>query len=751
MKVKQILKMTGSVALSAVLAATTTMPVTVFAEDNNNSSKSSTETSSSSKGTEKTETVYSVLNGDGSVSDIVVSSWLHNDGGIKNLKEKLNLTDVKNVKTDETPEDSNGVYTWNSDSNDLYYQGNATDKLPVSVKITYELDGQEMSESDLAGKSGHLTIKIHMTNENSETKEINGKNVIIHPLFVAGGLVTLDNDHVSNVSCDQGKIVSDGSSQMLVFAAVPGLKETLDSADLSKVSDELSVGDDVTIDCDVTDYESLSMMMGMSNEMDMDEVLDEAGSIDELTSGMNDLMSADDQLLDGSKQLEEGTQQLITQSEPLTSSSDSIRVLSNGALTLNDGATRLQAALGQYTGGVSQLNAGVDALYAIPQGAAQISSAITTSTDEEHPSLLAGIASLQAGITKFKNTIDGTMTSTDISAMMQSMGTANTILESMSTTLTNDLKVVKGLKDTLDKKLSSIGDLTSTTNTIKSSASQINDAMTASIVALTQAEASLPDGDAKTAVANSLETLKTQAGTLTIAFNTLDTTFSSLSGLSDTLNGAISQLTQLQSDVTTAQTALGQLSGIVSSSKGSVEKLLGMQSSIDATCDKFIAGTTALTDGVTKLNAGVQDLEQKSQAGIDQVKAATSTLSSNNAALNEGMASLQSGTQTIANQSGSFNEMADGLDTLKSAFETLHDGAKQLADGQQQFKDEGLSQLKEKVDLGVDELDMLQDIIDEVKAMNKKYREYAGDNEDMDVTTRYVFRTKTSDSSDSDK
>ena len=35
--------------------------------------------------------------------------------------------------------------------------------------------------------------------------------------------------------------------------------------------------------------------------------------------------------------------------------------------------------------------------------------------------------------------------------------------------------------------------------------------------------------------------------------------------------------------------------------------------------------------------------------------------------------------------------------------------------------------------------------MDEIKAMNETYREYAGDNKDMDLTTRYVLRTKTED------
>ena len=124
MNIKHIMKVTGSVALSAIMAMAS-VPVAVNAEEKDENP------------TEKTETVYSVLNTDGSVSDIVVSSWLHDEDGIKNLKEKLNLTDVKNVKTDETPEEKNGEYTWNSDSNDVYYQGKATDflypsKLPMN-------------------------------------------------------------------------------------------------------------------------------------------------------------------------------------------------------------------------------------------------------------------------------------------------------------------------------------------------------------------------------------------------------------------------------------------------------------------------------------------------------------------------------------------------------------------------------------------------------------------------------------------
>lgn len=737
MKGKHILKITGSVALSALIAATSVLPVTVYAEEEDSTSA------------EKTETVYSVLNSDGSISDIVVSSWLHNDNGIKNLKERLNLTDVKNVKTDEEPEDDNGVYTWNSDSNDVYYQGNSTEKLPVSMKITYQLDGQEMSESDLVGKSGHLVINIHLTNEHSETRTINDKQVVLHPLFVAGGMLTLDTDHFSNVSCEQGKIVSDGSSQMLVFASVPGLKETLDSADLSKVSEKLSVGDDVNIECDVTDYESAELMMGMTNEASTEDVLGESDSLDELTNGITELMDADDQLVDGSKQLEEGTQQLITESQPLTSSSDSIRTLSTGAVTLNDGAYRLKAALAQYTGGVAQLNEGVNSLYAIPDGASQLADGTTQ--------LVAGTSSLTAGLQSMKDQVNAGLNTEQMQGMMANLSAANTALDTLSGIVSKDLTALQGMADTLSQASGTLSSLSDVSKNITDSATAILTATGTSKVVIQQSIDTLKgqgltdDSETVKALNAQIVAISDQEKTLTGNFEALNTamngTAEGVNGLSDALTASIKQLNAMKDDIATSQGILKEMSTTLQNSQGSLSALSSMKDTMNAGFDQLIAGSKTIEAGVTQVNDGIQSLQTQSKAGIDTVKAATTTLANNNAALNEGMASLQDGTQTIANQSGSFNEMADGLDSLAAAFETLHDGAKALSDGQQKFKTEGIDKLKEELDLGTDEIEMLKDIVNAVNDLNKQYREYAGDNENMDVTTRYVFRTQSDDSS----
>lgn len=760
MNLKHILKVTGSVALSAVMA-TASIPVTVYAEENTSKTNESSDKQTASS-TKKTETVYAVLNGDGSLSDIVVSGWLHNDSGIKNLKEKLNLTDVKNVKTDEVPEDNNGEYTWNSDSNDIYYQGNSTEQLPVTMQITYELDGQKLSQEELKGKSGHLKINIHLTNVNSETKTINGKNVIIHPFFVAGGMLSLDNDHYSNTTCDQGKIVTDGSKQMLVFAAVPGLKDTLDSADLSKVSDQLSVGDDINIECDVTDCDELNLMMGMSNEEDISDILDEGDSIEELTNGITKLMDADDQLVDGSQQLADGTQQLITESEPLTSSSGSIRTLSDGALTLNSGALRLKAALAQYTDGVGQLNDGVNALYAISDGANQISLGMTTPVEEGKPesSLTGGAAALTAGLQNMKQQVDAGLSSENVTAMMTQLDTAITTLNGLKDTLTKDAETLNELKTTLSTATDQLDGLkTVMTTFVESSKGSLQlsiDAINNSISALNSILTDEVNADTKGNLDEYIAALETQKATLEEQINVLSGNASglpaqlqqaaqSLSGMKDTLDLSLTALKGLGKDVDYAIDTMGALKTTLEGSTNQLSALASMQKTMDDGFDQLIAGSKKISAGIDQVNTGVQALAEQSKTGIDKVKTATSQLASNNEALNEGMASLQTGTQTVANQSDSFNQMADGLDSLKDAFVTLNDGAQQLADGQKQFRQDGLDQLKEKVDLSVDEVEMLKEIMDDIKSMNMQYKEYAGNNPDMDVTTRYVFRTKTSE------
>ena len=800
MNLNHTVKVVGSVLLSAVMAGSM-MPVTVFAQSNDENP------------TEKTETVYSVLNSDGSISDTIVSSWLHDEDGINNIKETLNLKDVKNIKSNEKPSKDGNTYTWNAKGNDVYYEGTATKQLPVSVKIRYELDGQEISANDIQGKSGHLKLTISFTNNYSEVKNINGKSIVIHPSYLAGGMLNMSTGKFSNVKCESGKIVNDGTNEMLAFANIPGLNETLSSAGLDKVNNQLGISDDVTVEADVNDFDLGSIMVGMTNEIDLASELGEIGSVSELTDGIDQLIEADNQLIDGSKQLYDGTTQLKEQAAPLVGSSDQVRQLSAGAIQLNDGVKALQTGISQYTAGASAINEGINQLYAIPQGAAQISEGITTYKTQ---SLVSGIDDLSAGLDTFRQQVNAGLSSADTKAMMEQLEQAEGVLNKMSGTLDKDEKIVSGLnqgmkdakvletlktlknvKETqLPKLQEAINNQIKTNNnaytnnkkvvegfnedfnsTKKSMLDSIDATITAleaakgttstSTTSVTDEEGNTTSSETSTTTVNNdaidaqiaklqeqrkqvealittshgkLQEFVDMSQTLDQLGTLLDGVLVGANSLTGTVESAAENIGILQSDVSDSLDKISVLKSTLK--KTDLSSLKTMGKTINDAIDELQKGTSSLRAGAKLVASSVDSLQVQSKAGIDKIKAGTTQLTSNNATLNGGASALSQATGTLAGQSGTFNEMADGLDTLGEAFETLNDGAKQLYEGNEQFKSEGLDQLKEKVDLGVGELETLQDVMNEIKAMNKEYASYSGAPEGATVTSRYVFRTK---------
>lgn len=823
MNLNHTVKVVGSVLLSAVMAGSM-MPVTVFAQNNDENP------------TEKTETVYSVLNSDGSISDTIVSSWLHDEDGINNIKETLNLTDVKNIKSNEKPSKDGNTYTWNAKGNDVYYEGTATKQLPVSVKIRYELDGQEISANDIQGKSGHLKLTISFTNNYSKVKNINGKSIVIHPSYLAGGMLNMSTGKFSNVKCESGKIVNDGTNEMLAFANIPGLNETLKSAGLDKVNNQLGISDDVTVEADVNDFDLGSIMVGMTNEIDLASELGEIGSVSELTDGIDQLIEADDQLIDGSKQLYDGTTQLKEQAAPLTGSSNQVRQLSAGAIQLNDGVKALQTGLTAYTNGVDTLAAGSQQLYGIPQGVSQIQNGVSGNLGQGKTNLLDGATALNEGLKQLEAQVN-TLNPNELDTMQGQIQTAMGTLGDMQKTITDDSATLGDLSNSLNTASNAIttitkynDDLKSDVGTLKNDVSDLKDqisnknneideknneikeqiklindqinkinqatedansnidtAYTTAVNALNEAKSATDDVEKQEKIQGAIEKLqqnKPSAGSDVLAslipesftvsdIDNLDkyvemvekdqetistlvktlvgTTSSVTSGLKDAQKTLVGENGNggLKKDLSDAQGTLSKMDALLSQytdpstpTVKNVKNFKELVTGLQVAAKKLSAGSEGILGGVQQVNAGLTQLQKKSEAGITQVAKGSKTLSSNSATLNGGASALSDATGTLAGQSGTFNEMADGLDTLGKAFETLNSGAKQLYEGNEQFKSEGLDQLKEKVDLGVGELETLQSVMDEIKAMNKEYASYSGAPEGATVNSRYVFRTK---------
>ena len=345
----------ASAALALTLAAGCAMPA--FAAGKSSFSKS--------------ETVYAVMNGDGSIKSTTVSEHLYSASGLSGVTDKTTLTDIQNTESDAEFTQNGEELVWNTEDTDVYYKGNTDKALPIDVKVTYALDGQEAALEDLIGKSGHLTVTVALKNNETGTVNVNGKDrTIVTPLITAVGVI-LGGD-ASNVTAEHGMVESAAKSSVAAFVTLPGVKDSLSGLlpdEVDSIEDYLQ--DTVTVEADVTELTCPQVMvacatstaaLGTSNVFDL-------SSINDLTDGINQLNDAMSQLMDGASQLVDGTSQLA----------NGVLALLDGANTLNNGAAALDDGLGQLTNGLDTLSANNAALNA---GAQQVADGVLASANK---------------------------------------------------------------------------------------------------------------------------------------------------------------------------------------------------------------------------------------------------------------------------------------------------------------------------------------------------------------------------------
>ena len=345
----------ASAALALTLAAGCAMPA--FAAGKSSFSKS--------------ETVYAVMNGDGSIKSTTVSEHLYSASGLANVTDKTTLTDIQNTESDAEFTQNGEELVWNTNDTDVYYKGNTDKALPIDVKVTYALDGQEAALEDIIGKSGHLTVTVNLKNNETDTVNVNGKDrTIVTPLITAVGVI-LGGD-ASNVTAEHGMIESAAKSSVAAFVTLPGVKDSLSGLlpdEVDSIEDYLQ--DTVTVEADVENFTCPQVMvacatstaaLGTSNVFDL-------SSINDLTDGINQLNDAMSQLMDGASQLVDGTSQLA----------GGVLALLDGANTLNNGAAALDDGLGQLTNGLDTLSANNAALNA---GAQQVADGVLASANK---------------------------------------------------------------------------------------------------------------------------------------------------------------------------------------------------------------------------------------------------------------------------------------------------------------------------------------------------------------------------------
>ena len=258
----------------------------------------------------KQETVYSKVDSTGKGYETIVTSHLQNDKKEDVLKDITDLLNVKNISGDETFSQDGNTVVWNANGNDIYYQGESKKKLPVTFEVKYTLDGKEIEAKDLAGKSGKLSIKIEYTNHEAHKVTVNGKKDTLYTPFVVGFGTVINNDKARNIKINSGKIIEDGSKNIIIGISMPGMQESLG---ISK--------DKLEIPSTVENFEMGNIVTYITPKLIEESDLSIFDDLDDVYAQVNELKSASTKLVSGSKELKEGTN------------------------TLNSGATELQKGI----------------------------------------------------------------------------------------------------------------------------------------------------------------------------------------------------------------------------------------------------------------------------------------------------------------------------------------------------------------------------------------------------------------------
>lgn len=301
----------------------------------------------------KTETVYVNLDKSGAKKSIKVSDWLHVPQGSVYVDDITNLSSIVNVKDDSKPQVQGQNLRWHLGTTDLYYQGDYNGKLPLEFNISYSLNGQPISASEIAGKSGKVKITIKMKNVDAYPVKVNGVNMTMYnPMLVVGG-ISLSEMKFQNISVENGRVVGNGNTQYAVLAGFPGINESLGLSELSSDPNaEYKFNDTFVISADVNNFEIGNFMFS-------------AIPIASLDIGLNNISDSVNSLRDNLQKL-----QNVQKSLQQIDASKLLNTLSSNPDKLNNLSSLVSQASNLYSENAALIN--VLNKYTTPQNLATI-------------------------------------------------------------------------------------------------------------------------------------------------------------------------------------------------------------------------------------------------------------------------------------------------------------------------------------------------------------------------------------------
>lgn len=649
---------------------------------------------------DKEESVYLISDANGNVNKTIVVDHLNNKDKKDTIEDASNLSDIENVKGKETFEQNGDKITWQAGGNDIYYQGTASEEPPVTQKVTYYLDGKEISPEDLAGKSGKVKIRFDYTNTTSFTETVNGeKQTVSVPFAAITGLVL--GDGFSNVEVTNGKVQANDSSNIVIGYALPGLKDSL-GIDDDDLDSDVNIPEYVEVSADVENFSlstAMTFVVNASDYVSTDGI--DTSSLDDM---INDLSDASTQLKDGSAELADGADTLA----------DGVGTLKDSLGTFASGMNSLQSGLKSYTDGASQLNAGINTLGnstgSLVDGAGQLNSGAGQ--------LASGSATLKDGIKSYTDGASQVASgASELDNGMDSLVSgAGTLVEGANTLNDGANKLKDGIAS-VDKGVDTVQENVTKLNgaaaTISAGAANLDDKATQ----ISEGAAELNNGVQELA--------KTVSGIPETVKSTINETLKPLDDFAQVLKAAgysdtnISSITvdNVDSVTTFAQENASRIKNVLASAmanaqttydaageevkkgvdnkyntimaalyqgQGAVSVYAKINETVSSEDSK--AQVTALKEGAQSLADNTDKFQKEGTAvlkdGTSQLATATSQLSTGLTPLKEGTSQLVTGSEQLAAGTGSLIEkiptLTNGISQLKAGSSKLNAGAKEL-------------------------------------------------------------------------
>ena len=635
----------------------------------------------------KSETVYSNLDSNGKAYKTIVSTQLTNEDKSDEITDISNLLNIENTNGDETFKKEGNQIVWDSNGNNIYYKGESDKQLPVECKITYELNGEEISAEELKGKSGNVKIKINYTNNEKHIVSINGKQVTMYTPFIIVAGTKIDNAKNKNIQITNGKIVDNGESTLAVGIAMPGMQENIG---ISK--SKIDIPEEIEISMETEDFE-MGNIIAVVAVKGIDEDL--TSDLNSMYSQINELANASNEILAGANQLKEGTSELVS--------------------------------------GVDQLKDGTGAAYA---GSKQIKDEVEESTKNLKNDNTPAIDSKTLEAIKAQAMQSATLSDEQKAGIAAQAKAAATLSDEQKAGIAAQAKAGAKLTDAqkagIAAQAKAAAKLTDAQKAEIAAQAKLTDEQKAKITAQAKAGAEFTKTQ-KTAIIEQAQKKYTETLTeaekqliLTVAQNTAyqTATTTALAVAESTAEATALKVAQSVAESTAEATALKVAQSVAESTAEATAQTVAQSTATqtaETTALTVAQSTATQTAGATATQTAAQVGNQAKQKFTNQVVSQMSTLGTALDELTNGLANID-----------------NGVSALSVGTNKLDSGALQLANGVKTFNEQGISKINNLVNGD------LRNIASRVEKMNElanEYNNYAGIQNGMAGEVKFIMIT----------